>query len=62
KYNAHINAEHAISLSAAKYITKYTHKGPDHTTIEFTHRNKLAEFRHCRYIAACEATWRLFEF
>ena len=50
-----------MSLSAAKYITKYTHKGPDRATLELQQRNEVSEFRDSRYIAASEATWRLFE-
>jgi len=51
-----------MSLAAAKYITKYTHKGPDHATMEITQCNEVSEFRDSRYIAATEATWRLFKF
>ena len=29
RYDAHINIECIMSLAAAKYITKYTHKGPN---------------------------------
>lgn len=50
-----------MSLSAAKYITKYTHKGPDRATLEVQQRNEVSEFRDSRYIAASEATWRVFE-
>ena len=50
-----------MSLAAAKYITKYTHKGPDRATIEIQQRNEVSEFRDSRYIAASEATWCLFE-
>jgi hypothetical protein len=61
RYDAHINVEFVMSLSAAKYITKYTHKGPDRATIEIQRRNEVSEFRDCRYIAASEACWRIFE-
>jgi hypothetical protein len=50
-----------MSLAAAKYITKYTHKGPDRATIELQQRNEVSEYRDSRYIAASEASWRLFE-
>ena len=50
-----------MSLSAAKYITKYTHKGPDRATVEIRRRNEVADLIDCRYIAASEASWRLFE-
>jgi hypothetical protein len=51
-----------MSLAAAKYITKYTHKGPDRATLEIQQRNEVSEFRDSRYIAASEASWRLFEY
>jgi hypothetical protein len=51
-----------MSLAAAKYITKYTHKGPDRATIEIQQRDEVSEYKDCRYIAASEAAWRLFEF
>jgi len=51
-----------MSLAAAKYITKYTHKGPDRATIEIQQRNEVSEFRDSRYIAASEVSWHLFEF
>jgi PIF1-like helicase len=60
-YNAHINIECVMSLAAAKYITKYTHKGPDRATLELQQRNEVSDFIDCRYIAASEAAWRLFE-
>ena len=61
-YNAHINVECVMSLQAAKYITKYTHKGPDRATVELRRRDEVAQFKDCRYIAASEACWRLLEF
>ena len=50
-----------MSLAAAKYITKYTHKGPDRATIEIQQQDEVSEYRDSRYIAASEAAWRLFE-
>ena len=51
-----------MSLAAAKYIMKYTHKGPNHATIEIQCCNEVSEFRDSWYIAVTEASWRLFEF
>ena len=51
-----------MSLAAAKYITKYTHKGPDRATLELHQRNEVSDFKDSRYIAASEAAWRIFEF
>lgn len=60
-FDAYVNFECVMSLSAAKYITKYTHKGPDRATVEVQQRNEVSEFKDSRYIAASEAMWRLFE-
>jgi hypothetical protein len=51
-----------MSLAAAKYITKYTHKGSNRATLEIQYQNKVSELKDCRYIRASEASWRLFEF
>ena len=61
RYNAHINVECIMLLSATKYITKYTHKGPDRVTLELRQHNEVSKFKDGCYIAAAEATWRLFE-
>jgi hypothetical protein len=46
-----------MSLAAAKYITKYTHKGVDRATVEIQRRNEVSDLRDCRYIGASEASW-----
>jgi hypothetical protein len=51
-----------MSLTAAKYITKYTHKGPDCATIQLQQCDEVLEYKDSRYIAASEANWRLFKF
>jgi hypothetical protein len=51
-----------MSLAAAKYITKYTHKGPDRATIQLQQRDEVSEYKDSRYIATSEANWRLFKF
>ena len=53
-----------MSLAAAKYITKYTHKGPNHATIKIQCHNQdeVSEFKDSQYIAASEAVWRLLKF
>jgi len=53
-----------MSLAAAKYITKYTHKGPDHATIEIQrcHQDEVSTYKDSQYIAAIEAAWRIFKF
>jgi hypothetical protein len=56
--------ECVMSLAAAKYITKYTHKGPDRATIKIQHHreDEVSEFKDSHYITATEAAWCLFEF
>lgn len=61
-YSAHINVESAMSLTAAKYIMKYTHKRPDCATLELRQCNEVSNFKDSRYIAAYEAAWHLLEF
>src|ERR1700679_3201907 len=60
-YNAHINIECVMSLAAAKYITKYTHKGVDRATVEIQRRNEESDLRACRDLGASAASWRIFE-
>ncbi len=62
-YNCHINVECVVSFAAAKYITKYTHKGPDRASLEVIRQDdEVLEFCQGRYISASEAVWRLLEF
>jgi hypothetical protein len=51
-------------LAAAKYITKYMHKGPDQATVEVQccDCDEVSEFKDSRYIGATKAAWCLFEF
>jgi hypothetical protein len=62
RYDTHINVECVMSRAAAKYITKYTHKRPNRATLQLQQRNEVSDFKDSGYIAASEATWRLFEF
>jgi hypothetical protein len=62
RFDAHINVECVISLAAAKYITKYTHKGSDRTTVEINRHNEIAHVKDGRYFAPAESAWRLFKF
>lgn len=62
KYRAHINVEAVISLTATKYITKYTHKGPDRARIELFTGDEVSTYLNSRYISASEAVWCLLEF
>ncbi|XP_029146948.1 uncharacterized protein [Arachis hypogaea] len=58
--------------SAIKYLFKYVHKGNDRVTASFFRSHDSADsaitvdeiqnYYDCRYISACEASWRLFGF
>ncbi|XP_013614814.1 PREDICTED: uncharacterized protein LOC106321037 [Brassica oleracea var. oleracea] len=67
KYQAHINVEWCCRTSAIKYLFKYITKGVDRATV-LIHRNEpdtsneINNFLECRYISACEGSWRLFAF
>ncbi|XP_019175634.1 PREDICTED: uncharacterized protein LOC109170955 [Ipomoea nil] len=55
-----------------KYLFKYVNKGNDRVTVEFYKAtidgagNEIVDeinmYYDCRYVSACEATWRLFSF
>ena len=65
RYQAHINVEVCALVQAIKYIHKYIYKGSDRTTIQLQETANADEVqRHLqgRYIGACEAIWRLFEY
>lgn len=72
KYKAHINVEYTCQTSAIKYLFKYVHKGNDRVTTRLFHNDGSADstkvvdeiknYYDCRYVSACEAAWRLFEF
>ncbi|XP_072078101.1 uncharacterized protein [Arachis hypogaea] len=58
--------------SAIKYLFKYVHKGNDRVTASFFRSHDSADsvvtvdeiqnYYDCRYISACDASWRLFGF
>ncbi|RID68698.1 hypothetical protein BRARA_C00841, partial [Brassica rapa] len=78
KYQAHINVEWCCKTSAIKYLFKYITKGVDRALLLLQEKGKSREeiekkkqhleldeidrFQECRYISACEASWRLFSF
>lgn len=75
KLQAHLNVEWCNQLGSIKYLFKYISKGPDRTIVSFVdkdrektankkrkERDEIADYYSCRYISACEASWRLFGF
>ncbi|XP_019181931.1 PREDICTED: uncharacterized protein LOC109177050 [Ipomoea nil] len=72
KYRAHINVEWCNQSRSIKYLFKYVNKGNDRVTAEFYKTttddignevvDEINMYYDCRYISACEATWRLLSF
>ncbi|KAK9062537.1 hypothetical protein SSX86_019724 [Deinandra increscens subsp. villosa] len=72
KYQAHINVEWCNQAGSIKYLFKYINKGPNRVTVSIVESNTSNEpeppvdeiKRHydCRYLSACEASWRIFSF
>ncbi|XP_074305872.1 uncharacterized protein LOC141641094 [Silene latifolia] len=72
KYRAHINVEWCNQSQAIKYLFKYINKGSHRVTMQSSYRRRNEEdpsqvdeikrFYDCRYLSACEATWRIFAF
>nr|KAJ0215911.1 hypothetical protein LSAT_V11C300113940 [Lactuca sativa] len=70
--NAHINVEWCNQGSSIKYLFKYINKGPDRATVAMEPSNndsdnndvvdEIKEYYDCRYISACEASWRIFKY
>ncbi|XP_071697769.1 uncharacterized protein [Rutidosis leptorrhynchoides] len=76
QYEAHINVESCNQIGSIKYLFKYINKGPDRISVSFQEndtpsdtskhslkeKDEIAEYYSCRYISACEASWRLFNY
>ncbi|XP_022040344.1 uncharacterized protein LOC110942890 [Helianthus annuus] len=69
RYQAHINVERCNQAASIKYLFKYINKGPDRATIAVVQsdnqseeqvQDEIKEYYDCRYISACEASWRIF--
>ncbi|XP_021991336.1 uncharacterized protein LOC110888104 [Helianthus annuus] len=73
KYQCHINVEWCNQSGSIKYLFKYINKGPDRVTASVFQANstknnteqnvavdEIKAYLDCRYISACEATWRIF--
>ncbi|EOA28676.1 hypothetical protein CARUB_v10024900mg [Capsella rubella] len=78
KYKAHINVEWCNRSTTIKYLFKYITKGVDMATMKIKRKqavdrnkeesesqeeiNEIKNYLECRYLSACEATWRIFAF
>ncbi|XP_076900374.1 uncharacterized protein LOC143554528 [Bidens hawaiensis] len=72
QFQAHINVEWCNQNESIKYLFKYINKGPYQATISLVQNNngdntdpnldEIKAFYDCRYVSACEATWRIFSF
>ncbi|XP_074314587.1 uncharacterized protein LOC141649809 [Silene latifolia] len=63
-FNAHINVEWCNTARAIKYLFKYILKGPDKATVllKSEKEDEIKAYLDCRYLSACEASWRIFGF
>ncbi|XP_028754314.1 uncharacterized protein LOC114713804, partial [Neltuma alba] len=69
-FQGHINVEKCNQSTSIKYLFKYISKGNDRVvaTIFDKDNNKdeivdeIRQYYSCRYISACEASWRMFGF
>ncbi|XP_035842078.1 uncharacterized protein LOC110923934 [Helianthus annuus] len=70
RYQAHINVEWCNQAGSIKYLFKYINKGPDKASLvvsngdgtenEKTSKDEIKAYYDCRYVSACEASWRIF--
>lgn len=70
-FDAHINVEKCNQTMAIKYLFKYISKGSDRVVAGIYDRSQqkenasldeIQQYYNCRYISACEASWRILGF
>ncbi|XP_071687462.1 uncharacterized protein [Rutidosis leptorrhynchoides] len=75
QFQSHINVEWCNQIGSIKYLFKYINKGPDRISVRIENsdggksiqkkkqgKDEIADYYSCRYISACEAARRLFNF
>lgn len=72
RYQGYIYVEWCNQSGSIKYLFKYINKGLDRTTISIGRENnhdeqqdtvdEIKEYYDCRYLSACEATWRILAY
>ncbi|XP_038719916.1 uncharacterized protein LOC120012542 [Tripterygium wilfordii] len=78
RYQAHVNIEWCNKSTAIKYLFKYINKGPDRSRAVLEEDvlqnapagergtcmviDEIKQYVDCRYLAAYESVWRLFEY
>ncbi|XP_021979960.1 uncharacterized protein LOC110876088 [Helianthus annuus] len=71
RYQAPINVEWCNQAGSIKYLFKYINKGPDRATVavvqhdnnnEELEQDEVKKYYDCRYLSACEASWRIFAY
>ncbi|XP_035842160.1 uncharacterized protein LOC110924540 [Helianthus annuus] len=70
RYQAHINVEWCNQAGSIRYLYKYINKGAGRASLavlngdginnEQTGKDEIKAYYDCRYISACEASWRIF--
>ncbi|XP_028779075.1 uncharacterized protein LOC114735542 [Neltuma alba] len=71
-FQGHLNVEKTNQSRAIKYLFKYISKGHDRVIAGIYHNDEpgtsrpdfdeISHYLNCRYISACEGTWRIFSF
>ena len=68
RYNCHINVEKCCSVLGAKYVFKYTTKGPDRAMVSAEiegqqgGRDEIENYKDMRVVGSSEAAYKLFKF
>ncbi|XP_054782778.1 uncharacterized protein LOC129290098 [Prosopis cineraria] len=62
-FQAHINVEKCNHSTSIKYLFKYISKGNDRVVATiYDNSDEIQQYYNCRYISACEGSWRIFGF